>query len=370
VGVFPDSHRILPRIDLQNIRASSIQLPRFELPQVQLPQISPQGLCNLLAGGVAGAVASAITCPLEVVKTQLQSRSLASAGMGPLGVAKKIVSEQGVKGLYRGLSPTIVGIIPTRSLYFWAYGAAKAELEPVMGDKPATHMAAAVAAGGLSNSVTCPLWVTKTRMQLEGTSFASTVKKLWAAEGAGGFYRGLLPSYWGLSEGAIQFLLYEKLKRAMAPPVPEGSTAKPELTTVQYLVAAGVSKAVASGLTYPHEVVRTRMREAGSVRYKGFFQSIRLIAKEEGTRGLYGGLGPHLMRVVPNTAIMFMSFELLSRRLPGILEEKPWERVVATLQRELDPPQVAERVHLLAKGLAHARPWAPAPAPPAPAPLC
>jgi hypothetical protein len=62
------------------------------------------------------------------------------------------------------------------------------------------------------------------------------------------------------------------------------------------------------------------------------FQSIALIAKEEGRRGLYSGLGPHLMRVVPNTAIMFMSFELLSRHLPAMLEERAWEPHVAAAQ--------------------------------------
>jgi len=105
-----------------------------------------------------------------------------------------------------------------------------------------------------------------------------------------------------------------------------------DLSTLQYLAAAGGTKGLASIATYPHEVVRTRMREAASQRYRSMFQSIALIAKEEGRRGLYSGLGPHLMRVVPNTAIMFMSFELLSRHLPAMLEERAWEPHVAAAQ--------------------------------------
>jgi hypothetical protein len=99
-------------------------------------------------------------------------------------------------------------------------------------------------------------------------------------------------------------------------------------------LAGGASKGLASIATYPHEVVRTRMREAGAAgRYLTMPQSLRLIAREEGRRGLYGGLGPHLLRVVPNTAIMFMSFEVLSRRLPVLLEQRPWEDVLDRAER-------------------------------------
>lgn len=187
-------------------------------------------------------------------------------------------------------------------------------------------MCAAVAAGGLSNTVTCPLWMVKTRMQLNGGGLLATARSIIAAEGVRGLYRGLFASYWGLSEGAIQFLIYEKMKHDLAHSNKAAGTAAAGgagggLSTGQYLLAAGVSKGIASALTYPHEVVRTRMREFGSSRYRGMFQSIALIAKEEGRQGLYGGLGPHLMRVVPNTALMFMSYEILSRRLPAILAD-------------------------------------------------
>ena len=237
----------------------------------------------------------------------------------------------------------MVGIVPTRSCYFWAYSAAKSAMAPIVGDGPITHMCAAVAAGGLSNTVTCPLWMVKTRMQLNGGGLLATARGIVASEGVRGLYRGLLASYWGLSEGAIQFLIYEKMKhdlargnRAAAPPGTAAAApgaASAALSTGQYLLAAGVSKGIASVLTYPHEVVRTRMRECGSSRYRGMFQSLALIAREEGRAGLYGGLGPHLMRVVPNTALMFMSYEILSRRLPALLADPDLPRRLAAIPR-------------------------------------
>jgi len=50
-------------------------------------------------------------------------------------------------------------------------------------------------------------------------------------------------------------------------------------------------------------------------RYHSMFPSLRLIAVEEGRRGLYAGMGTHLLRVVPSTAIMFLTFETVVRWL-------------------------------------------------------
>lgn len=60
-------------------------------------------LFSLLSGGVAGTVSSCITNPLEVIKTQLQSSSVAAgdlvAGRGhPITIAKRIMAEDGVSG--------------------------------------------------------------------------------------------------------------------------------------------------------------------------------------------------------------------------------------------------------------------------------
>lgn len=119
-----------------------------------------------------------------------------------------------------------------------------------------------------------------------------------------------------------------------------------DLTTLQYLIAAGGTKGLASLATYPHEVVRTRMREASSSRYQSMLQSIALIAKEEGRKGLYSGVGPHLLRVVPNTAIMFVSFELLSRHLPQMLEDGAWKAHMSAAQDNLHNLQRGAATHM------------------------
>lgn len=55
------------------------------------------------------------------------------------------------------------------------------------------------------------------------------------------------------------------------------------------------------------------MREqakAGVFKYKGMWQTLGVMAKEEGTKSLYSGMGIHLLKVVPNSATMFLCYEI------------------------------------------------------------
>lgn len=82
--------------------------------------------------------------------------------------------------------------------------------------------------------------------------------------------------------------------------------------------ASGGAKAVASLITYPHEVIRTRLRQPdvnGVKRYHGLYQTLTLVIKEEGAAALYGGLTAHMLRVVPNAACMFLIYEVVADKL-------------------------------------------------------
>jgi solute carrier family 25, member 33/36 len=297
---------------------------------------------SLLAGGLAGALSATITCPMEVVKTHLQASkggsqvAVAAAATGPFAVARNIARVEGVRGFFRGLVPTLVGILPARSTYFWAYSTTKSTLSARFGESSPVHMASAAVAGIVSNTLTNPIWLMKSRVQLQaGASatnprvyrgYADAVVKIFREEGIRGFFKGLSASYWGVTEGALHFVVYERIKSRLIAEnrarIARGDylnsktpTKKPdELTPFQYLTAAALAKFIASSATYPHEVVRLRMREQpkfiGAVpKYRSMIQSLRIIAREEGRRGLYAGMGTHLARVVPNAALMFFTYE-------------------------------------------------------------
>lgn len=296
-------------------------------------------LYNLLSGGAAGTIASCITNPLEVVKTQLQSSSaavgeLSQASGHPVAIAKKIFENHGALGFFRGLRPTLIGIIPARSVYFFSYEQSKRLLGSVglkEGGIP-NALVSGLCAGIASNSLTNPIWMIKTRCQLIADSSAGqrvyggyrdAVAAIYKEEGIGGFYKGLSASYWGCLEGATQFMIYEQLKSKLLAQqnlrrAEQGLHASDKLPKIGYFLAAAFAKFSASIFTYPHEVARTRLREQarnGVFKYKGMWQTIGTIAREEGTKALYGGMGVHLMKVVPNSAIMFLTYECVNSYL-------------------------------------------------------
>jgi solute carrier family 25, member 33/36 len=180
-----------------------------------------------------------------------------------------------------------------------------------------THVISAVAASFTTTTATNPIWLVKTRMQL-GTNRKNSVVNIaysiYQRDGWRGFYRGMTASYMGASETVIQFVIYERLKllASNAGYLKHDSWDASEV--LAYLGTASAAKLLASSMTYPHEVARTRLREELShVRYKGLVHCLRTVWKEEGRAGLYAGMGTHLLRVVPNTAIMFFVYEAMIR---------------------------------------------------------
>jgi len=117
-------------------------------------------------------------------------------------------------------------------------------------------------------------------------------------------------SYLGLSETVLQFFLYENFKTKVVNY--KKSIGKDEsLSVIEYLTISSIAKLLASFSTYPHEVIRTRLREQRSgSKYKGPLHGMLVVFREEGLKGLYGGLSAHLLRVVPNAAILFLTYEL------------------------------------------------------------
>lgn len=94
-------------------------------------------LFNGLAGAAGGLTSGIITCPLDVIKTKLQAQGgfRAQAGQtrqlgdavysGMLGTARYIWREEGLRGMYRGLTPIILGYLPTWAVWFTVYGESK-----------------------------------------------------------------------------------------------------------------------------------------------------------------------------------------------------------------------------------------------------
>jgi len=310
---------------------------------------------SVIAGAGGGFIASVATCPLDVVKTKLQAQR-ATFGqadyLGISGTVRNIIQHDGLRGLYRGLGPTILGYLPTWAIYFAVYDGIKTRFgelplgidppvaksserlypapsakgyQPIMREHPwSLHILSAMAAGAASTICTNPLWVIKTRFMTQSrdeTRYRHTFDAaitIYRSEGIRAFYRGLLPALLGIAHVAVQFPLYEQLKIIAQRHSPDRS-----LSVFSILFCSAVAKMTASVATYPHEVVRTRLQTqrqlllpTGAPRKRsGVIRTTRKIIHFEGWRGLYKGLSVNLIRTVPNSAVTMMTYELLMRQL-------------------------------------------------------
>ncbi|KAH7018274.1 mitochondrial carrier domain-containing protein [Microdochium trichocladiopsis] len=317
---------------------------------------------HLVAGGIGGMTAAVLTAPLDVLKTRLQSdfyqaqlRAAREAATGSanarLGLARSItyhMSEtiqilrdvyrlEGFRAMFKGLGPNLIGVVPARSINFYVYPTSKRFYSQWLGidaTSPTVHLASAVTAGIATGTATNPIWLVKTRLQLDKNNAAKKgdvaarqyrnswdcIKQTFRNEGFRGFFKGLSASYLGVTESTLQWMLYEQIKASLRQREEAIITSGREKTwwdrTVDWTgnsMGAGAAKGIASVLTYPHEVARTRLRQApmqdGRPKYTGLVQCFKLVFKEEGFIGLYGGLTPHLMRTIPSAAIMFGMYE-------------------------------------------------------------
>lgn len=112
----------------------------------------------------------------------------------------------------------------------------------------------------------------------------------------------------GISETIVHFVIYEAIKAELIRYRSREGNTRDSRDFLEFMAAGAVSKTVASCIAYPHEVARTRLREEGS-KYHAFWQTLFLVYKEEGFRGVYRGLTTQLIRQIPNTAIMMATYE-------------------------------------------------------------
>ncbi|XP_008202006.1 mitochondrial folate transporter/carrier [Nasonia vitripennis] len=285
-----------------------------------------------LAAGVAGGTISTLVLhPLDLIKVRfaVNDGRVKSAPQysGPINAFGKIVKNEGFVGLYRGIVPNIIGAGAAWGSYFFLYNCIKTWIQDGNTTKPLgpwMHIVAATDAGVLTLLLTNPIWVVKTRLCLqyaedvnlsETKRYSGTIdalKKITTTEGITGLYKGLVPGLFGVSHGAIQFMLYEEMK--VKYNLYRNKPIDTKLETTNYIICAAVSKLIAAAITYPYQVVRSRLQDHHH-NYQGTLHCISSIWKYEGWRGYYKGLSANLLRVTPATVITFVVYEHVSSYL-------------------------------------------------------
>ncbi|WPK27677.1 hypothetical protein PUMCH_005074 [Australozyma saopauloensis] len=296
------------------------------LPRAPLPFFASFLETQLItmAGAASGFVAGVFVCPLDVIKTRFQAKSVNYKYSGFFNAFKTIIHDEGPAALFRGVIPVTIGYLPTWAIYFTVYERAKGFYPRFFSETFGSnivfmdHFAASITAGACCSILVNPIWVVKTRLMVqtgkEKVLYKGTVdafKKMYHNEGIRVFYSGLVPSLFGLVHVGIHFPLYEKLKSILHVSESEDIAKTSNMTLWRLLVASSASKMIASTITYPHEILRTRMQmqSAEERRTLKLSNEFRNIYAREGYRGFYAGYITNLARTVPASAVTLVSFE-------------------------------------------------------------
>lgn len=255
---------------------------------------------GVIAGGMAGVVVETALYPIDTIKTRIQ----AAQGGG------KIIW----KGLYSGLAGNIAGVLPASALFVGVYEPAKQKLLQIFPENlsAVAHLTAGAIGGVAASLIRVPTEVVKQRMQTrQFASAPDAVRLILSREGFKGLYAGygsfLLRD---LPFDAIQFCLYEQLR------IGYKLAAKRELSDPENAIIGAFSGALTGAITTPLDVIKTRLMIQGSAnQYKGIFDCVQTIVKEEGPPALLKGIGPRVLWIGIGGSIFFGVLESTKRFL-------------------------------------------------------
>ncbi|KAL2068881.1 hypothetical protein VTL71DRAFT_15219 [Oculimacula yallundae] len=305
------------------------------------------------AGAVAGVVSRTSTAPLDRLKVYLianigpAKEPLNAVKMGDAaGVAKTVgrplvnaVKELwaagGMRSLFAGNGLNVIKVMPESAIKFGSYETAKRALAQFEGhnDPKKINPYSKFVAGGIGGLVSqlfvYPLDTLKFRMQCETVSgglhgnalIIATARKMIKQGAIKSSYRGLTMGLLGMFPySAIDLGTFEYLKGRLAERNARILGCHEE-DALPGSFATGVigafSGAFGASIVYPVNLLRTRLQAQGTVlhppTYNGIVDVARKTVQNEGFKGLFKGITPNLLKVVPAVSITYVVYENAKR---------------------------------------------------------
>ncbi|KAH7408312.1 mitochondrial thiamine pyrophosphate carrier 1 [Phaeosphaeria sp. MPI-PUGE-AT-0046c] len=202
------------------------------LETIPAPYALPNSATSFISGAAAGAAATTVTYPLDLLRTRFAAQGKDRVYTSILASLKSIAQHEGSAGFFRGLGAGVSQIVPYMGLFFASYET----LKPIMADSPiplplgSSDAAAGVVASVLSKTAVYPLDTTRKRLQVQGpnreryvhrniptySGVAMTLRHIWQHEGRRGMYRGLTVSLLKAAPAsAVTMWTYERAMGAM-----------------------------------------------------------------------------------------------------------------------------------------------------------
>nr|BAC11071.1 unnamed protein product [Homo sapiens] len=194
----------------------------------------------------------------------------------------------------------------------------------ILGQQETLHVQERFVAGSLAGAtaqtIIYPMEVLKTRLTLRRTGqykgLLDCARRILEREGPRAFYRGYLPNVLGIIPYAgIDLAVYETLKNWWLQQYSHDS-ADPGILVL--LACGTISSTCGQIASYPLALVRTRMQAQASIEggpQLSMLGLLRHILSQEGMRGLYRGIAPNFMKVIPAVSISYVVYENMKQAL-------------------------------------------------------
>lgn len=313
-----------------------------------------QLLTNILTGAVAGVVGQSTVFPMYVLKTAVQN---AARPTTIVAAARKVVRKQGLRGLYRGLPPALVGVAPEKAIKLSMNDFFRSRLaDPDTGVVSLASSVLAGAGAGLCQVVaTCPMEMLMITMMTRATEDGRKPKSLTHLVrelGLPGLYRGTLATlardvpfsmvFFSMNAAVKDRLADEQGKvsigRVFLAGITAGSTAAAMSTPMDVIKTRLQADVGAGGARPPPPPPPTRGGAQGVVPrpprpaavapaaggaaaaalrepYRGIADCARRVVTEEGVRALFKGVEARVMIISPLFGITLLFYEAQRRLL-------------------------------------------------------
>ncbi|MCL4149011.1 UNVERIFIED_CONTAM: hypothetical protein GTU68_014529 [Idotea baltica] len=221
-------------------------------------------------------------------------------------IVGRVVKNEQIFGLWKGMTPSIVRCVPGVGLYFSSLHWLKSsfcEGTP----SPLQAVALGVMARTVTGITMIPFTVIKTRYESEVYNYKSVldaVKRIYAKEGSRGLTCGLLPTLLRDAPFSGLYLMFYTQSKGMVPQnLLDGGLSPPIHFSCG--VTAGI---LASLVTQPFDVLKTKMQLYPD-KFDNLFQAAVYVRRKYGAQGYFKGLAPRMIRRTLMAAMAWTVYE-------------------------------------------------------------
>ncbi|KAJ1733030.1 Cu/Pi carrier [Coemansia biformis] len=277
-----------------------------------------------LTCAAGGSLACGLThyamTPVDQIKCRMQvNKSLYS---GVFDGFKKVGSAQGIKGLYLGGVPTLLGYSMQGMGKYGFYEYFKYLYAGIAGEETAAkyktmlYLSASASAEVIADVLLCPMEALKVKMQTSATPFSNGfldgLRKVHAAEGLNGFYKGLAPLWLRqIPYTMVKFASFEKTVEAIYKHVlskPKDQYSKSQQLGVTFAAGyfAGIFCAVVS---HPADTLVSKLNNVAKAEGESTGTLAMRILKDLGFAGVWAGLTPRIFMIGTLTALQWFIYD-------------------------------------------------------------